>query len=176
MIILKDCTWLCQDIADTRLDHWLSANASMAVGSLTGPALDSTAFQPMPNPNSFDPNVMINPNPTLSSPYPTTGQGWDLNMTPSVNMDWSQPQTLNQMQGQGQVQFGTLGADNGLAFGATGVMVAEGGGGGENSDEYWNALIDGMSHERTEGMADDQVSLERQPRLIQGVLQSRVDW
>jgi hypothetical protein len=30
------------------------------------------------------------------------------------------------------------------------VMVAEGGGGGENSDEYWNALIDGMSHERTE--------------------------
>jgi hypothetical protein len=130
----------------------------MAVGSLTGPALgnDPNPFVPLSNPNPFDPSGMINPNQTLSSAYPTgqgQGQTWDLNlnMTPgstaaAINtggMDWSQaqsqPQTLNQMQ------FGSLGADNGLAFGATGVMVGPGEAGGENSDEYWNALIDGES-------------------------------
>lgn len=95
----------------------------MAVGSLTGPQLDTNAFQPLPNP-SFDPNVMMNPAP---APSPFTQQ-WDMGLTPTVQMDWSQP-----IQGQ----FGTVGGDKVLP----GVVE----GGQENSDEYWNALIDGKS-------------------------------
>lgn len=90
----------------------------MAVGSLTGPQLDANPFQPLPNP-SFDPNVMMNPAPALS-PFPQSQQ-WDMGTT-SMQMDWSQP-----------VQFN----------GGEMIMVPEGG--GENSDEYWNALIDGES-------------------------------
>jgi hypothetical protein len=118
-------------IAYIRLDHWLSANASMAVGSLTGPALDTNAFTPLPNPIQFDQTLM---NPTLTSPFPNQQQ-WDMNtnmnmnMTPGVNlnMDWSQPNTNTQVQTVGDVFPG----------------IPEGG--QENSDEYWNALIDGES-------------------------------
>lgn len=126
-------------VADPRLDHWLSANASMAVGSLTGPALDTNAFTPLPNPIQFDQTLM---NPTLTSPFPNQQQQqWDMNtnvnmnMTPGVNlsMDWSQPNTNTNMQIQGQ--FGTVGD------GLPGLPEA----GQENSDEYWNALIDGES-------------------------------
>jgi len=123
------------DLAYIRLDHWLSANASMAVGSLTGPALDTNAFTPLANPNQFDQTTLMNP--TLTSPFPN--QQWDMNtnmnmnMTPGVNlnmgMDWSQPNT--QIQGQ----FGTVGD---ILPGVPEV-------GQENSDEYWNALIDGES-------------------------------
>jgi hypothetical protein len=125
MIILKDCTsshLVHVERANIRLDHWLSANASMAVGSLTGPQIDTNAFQPLPNP-SFDPNIMMNPAPALS-PFPQTQQ-WDMGMTPGaqMQMDWSQP-----------VQFG------GEVVLPTGLE-----GGQENSDEYWNALIDGES-------------------------------
>ena len=107
-------------IANDRLDHWLSANASMAVGSLTGPQLDTNVFQPLPNP-SFDPSIMMNPAP---APSPFTQQ-WDMSMTPAVQMDWTQP-----VQGQ---------------FGGEMLMPGIPVEGGENSDEYWNALIDGES-------------------------------
>jgi hypothetical protein len=122
-----------------RLDHWLSANASMAVGSLTGPALDTNAFLPMPNPQQFD---QMMPNPTLSSPYPSgtnPNQTWDMgtSMSMGMGMDWSQPtpQPSTQVQGQfsmdGMMVGTPMGMDNGV--------------GQENSDEYWNALIDGKS-------------------------------
>lgn len=94
----------------------------------------------IPNPNqTFDPQAMINanPNPTLSSPFPVT-QHWDTAMTPGMTgMDWSQtPQTL-------QSQFATTSGDTGLALGSgAGAIVSENAG-QENSDEYWNALIDG---------------------------------
>lgn len=114
----------------------------MAVGSLSGPNIDSSSFMPvMPNTNAtFDPSSMVNPNPTLSSPFPTNAQSWDVAMTPSnmgMGIDWSQtPQTL-------QSQFAATGGDTGLALGSgSGAMIGEGGG-QENSDEYWNALIDG---------------------------------
>jgi len=62
---------------------------------------------------------MMNPAP---APSPFNPQQWDIPM----QMDWNQP-----IQGQ----FGTD-----TVF--PGVPVE----GGENSDEYWNALIDGMSN------------------------------
>jgi hypothetical protein len=109
--------WL-RYMADNRLDHWLSANASMAVGSLTGPQLDTTPFQPLPN--TFDPNVMMNP---TTAPSPFSTQQWDMG---SMQVDWNAPPP---------VQFGNTGD---VVF-----PVIEGG--QENSDEYWNALIDGES-------------------------------
>jgi len=103
-------------MANNRLDHWLSANASMAVGSLTGPQLDTAPFQPLPN--TFDPNVMMNP---TTAPSPFSTQQWDMG---SMQVDWNAPPP---------VQFG----------GDVVFPVIEGG--QENSDEYWNALIDGKS-------------------------------
>jgi hypothetical protein len=50
-------------------------------------------------------------------------------------------QTLTQAQAQAQGQFGAQGLEG--AFAGTGVV--SGGVEGENSDEYWNALIDGES-------------------------------
>jgi hypothetical protein len=105
-------------MTDDRLDHWLSANASMAVGSLTGPQLDTAPFQPLPN--AFDPNVMMNP---TTAPSPFSTQQWDMG---SMQVDWNQP---------APVQFG-----NGSDMVFPGVPIE---GGQENSDEYWNALIDG---------------------------------
>jgi len=104
-------------MADDRLDHWLSANASMAVGSLTGPQLDTAPFQPLPN--TFDPNVMMNP---TTAPSPFSTQQWDMG---SMQVDWNAPPPV---QFNGDVVF-------------PGVIE----GGQENSDEYWNALIDGES-------------------------------
>lgn len=110
---------------------------------MSGPTLDTTTFMAAAN-QPFDPNTIpnLNADPTLSSPFPTQNntQQWDMGMTPSVpgNMDWSQmPQTL-------QSQFAAGNGDTGLALGSgTGAVVAEGAG-QENSDEYWNALIDGV--------------------------------
>jgi hypothetical protein len=90
----------------------------MAVGSLTGPQLDTTPFQPLPN--TFDPNVMMNP---ITAPSPFSTQQWDMG---SMQVDWNAPPP---------VQFGNTGD---MVF-----PVIEGG--QENSDEYWNALIDGES-------------------------------
>jgi len=92
----------------------------MAVGSLTGPQLDTTPFQPLPN--TFDPNVMMNP---ASAPSPFSAPQWDMG---SMQVDWNQPPPV-QFGGTGDVVF-------------PGVIE----GGQENSDEYWNALIDGKSY------------------------------
>lgn len=126
----------------------------MAVGSLTGPQLDQSGFMNVvPNTiaeHQFDPDTMLS-NPTLSTSFPAS-QGWDAGMglTPGMsgNMDWSQPsqqpaatptpQTL-------QSQFMSMGNGETLSGTGMGMCMGDGGVGAENSDEYWNALIDGMS-------------------------------
>lgn len=107
----------------------------------------------VPNANqSFDPSSLMNTNPTLSSPFPTAQQSWDVAMTPGMsgNIDWSQPAEVSMPQTL-LSQYSNMGADtagNGVGGGnVPGGMVAEGTG-QENSDEYWNALIDGKSPRR----------------------------
>lgn len=128
----------------------------MAVGSLTGPQLDQSGFMNVVpnnvniNTDTFDPSTMLNANPTLSSSFPASQQTWDAGMTPGMtgNVDWSQPQQAPTPQTL-QSQFMAMGNDPTLGLGGNGagagMGMADSGGGQENSDEYWNALIDGQS-------------------------------
>ena len=127
----------------------------MAVGSLTGPQLDQSGFMNVvpTNTDSFDPSTMLSTNPTLSSSFPASQQTWDAGMTPGMtgNIDWSQPQQAPTPTPQTlQSQFMNMGGEMlGLGSGTGGIGAAVGmsdnGVGQENSDEYWNALIDGQS-------------------------------
>lgn len=75
-------------------------------------------------------------------------------MTPGMtgNIDWSQPQqaptpTPQTLQSQFMNMGGeTLGLGSGVSGSAgIGMGMGDNGVGQENSDEYWNALIDGQS-------------------------------
>lgn len=67
-------------------------------------------------------------------------------MTPGMtgNIDWSQPQQAPTPQTL-QSQFMNMGSETMLGLGTGGGAVVGDSVGQENSDEYWNALIDGES-------------------------------
>lgn len=139
----------------TRLDHWLSANASFAVGSINGttPAFDPTGASYLPlSMTSFDPSFSTannQPNMGLNQTMPTfAGTPWsDMTSAPIPTVpantgggEWGMPASNAPTPIQGS--FGTSGLDGG-GLGTGMIGVAEGVG-QENSDEYWNALIDGV--------------------------------
>ena len=132
---------------DRRLDHWLNTNTSMAVGSMPGiaPPLDVTGLGYMPL--ATMPGPPLNPVP-FQGLFPATPAGMGMINPNTWTEDMSNatmpngPPTTSTMTDFGPVQgFGAAPGLDGMQMGAMGVPLVEGT--GENSDEYWNALIDG---------------------------------
>lgn len=136
----------------SRLDHWLSNNTSLSMGSMNGfaPPLESMNFGFTPGPSMPNPGPSLNPVP-FTGGFPATPAGmamnpnsWNDDMTSvpnggptSVNTDF------NTMQGLNSIGSGMDGMSMGMSTGSMGNVTNISGTEGENSDEYWNALIDG---------------------------------
>ncbi|WWC59894.1 uncharacterized protein I303_102456 [Kwoniella dejecticola CBS 10117] len=142
------------DHSQKLLDHWINANTSMAVGSVNGvvPALDPTGgmgYLPIPSmstptapPGGIN-NMSLGPGPGLA-PTPGSLPGYSnqfLEETPTSTTGFIGP--------PGEFgypnQFGFMGGVGDIAMGTTplpGSLPIEPG--TENSDEYWNTLIDGI--------------------------------
>ncbi|OCF78216.1 hypothetical protein I204_00153 [Kwoniella mangroviensis CBS 8886] len=141
------------DHSQKLLDHWINANTSMAVGSINGavPAIDpigGMGYLPIPSmstpsaaPGGLN-NMSLGPGPGLA---PTPGS------MPSFSNQFAEDtpsSTVGFIGPPGEFgypnQFGLMGGVGDVVMGNTplpgGIPIEPG---AENSDEYWNTLIDG---------------------------------
>ncbi|WWC68905.1 uncharacterized protein I206_102841 [Kwoniella pini CBS 10737] len=141
------------DHSQKLLDHWINANTSMAVGSVNGvvPALDSSGMSYLPMPSMSTPtappggfnNMSLGPGPGLAA-TPGSLPGYS-----NQFMEETPGSTTGLIGPPGEFgypnQFGFMGGVGDIAMGniplAGGVPLEPG---TENSDEYWNTLIDGI--------------------------------
>jgi hypothetical protein len=126
----------------------------MAVGSMPGvaPPLDATGLGYMPLSTMPNPGPSLNPVP-FQGLFPPTPAGMGMMNPNAWGEDMSNPTTMpngppttSTMTDFGPVQgFGAAPGMDGMQMGGMGAMGVPLGveGTGENSDEYWNALIDG---------------------------------
>ncbi|KLT39360.1 hypothetical protein CC85DRAFT_265546 [Cutaneotrichosporon oleaginosum] len=131
-----------EDHSQRLLDQWLSANASLAGGGIGGPAL---AVEP---PSSGVGYLMAGlggmaPVPASFGPGPGTPGSFSASQTPVQLGGFVWPQ-------HGDDALNAPSVDSSFAFpvpatGLDGTVLGVGGEAGvENSDEYWNTLIDGI--------------------------------
>ncbi|ODN87089.1 hypothetical protein L198_07091 [Cryptococcus wingfieldii CBS 7118] len=135
------------DHSQKLLDHWINANTSMAVGgsSFNGgpiPTLDNSGMGYLPmsamsggmTPLSLSNGPGLTPNPALSAygggPFSSFMEEGGGNFMGHTSGEYSYPD-----------QFGLLAVEGGSGQ-PSGRHSTEPG--AENSDEYWNALIDGI--------------------------------
>ena len=131
-----------------RFDHWINANAALSFGSLNDavPLFDDSSMGALapsslgnaPMPTSYqqgDLNALFNTTPaSVTNGFPQsfwpTGPPFAQNSGPTTSMMMPTPMPMDAQAG-----FDHSGSN--AAFGVPQT--------GENSDEYWNALIDGES-------------------------------
>jgi hypothetical protein len=130
------------DHSQRLLDHWLNANHSLAVGSINGqaPPLDPAGlgYLPMPPlPQGLSEQFSFG----NFTPAPVPGmQPWSDPSLPQMHSGVPVPNPAPDTFGfGGPQQFGSTGLEGALS--GTGVVAPSVE--GENSDDYWNALIDG---------------------------------
>ncbi|WVQ83484.1 hypothetical protein IAT38_005625 [Cryptococcus sp. DSM 104549] len=147
------------DHSQKLLDHWINANTSLAVGgSINGtlPSLDSNGLGYLPIPGMSTPGApvpgpggSINPmampgGPNAPGLTPGSTMGYPGSAGPGY-MDETSSNFMGHTPDGGFAypnQFGLLAVESGGQGGSR--MPGEMGLGAENSDEYWNALIDGI--------------------------------
>jgi hypothetical protein len=153
------------------------------MGSMTGlaPQMDTMNF-------GFAPGQMSNPGPSLN-PIPFPGafpatpaamgmnpNSWNDDMTAmpttgstSINTDFGS------MQGFGTMSSGMDGM--GMGMGTMASMTSTGAPAeGENSDDYWNALIDGASGNLSSSSITHQAPTQARLAIPQRALMNRYTW
>lgn len=136
------------DHSQRLLDQWLSANASLAGGGIGGPALAVETpggaggqmgwlggLGGMGVPATFGPGGPATPGSFSASATPVQQLG---------GFVWAQGPEDTLVQGAPSVDSSFAFPLAGGGTGLDGTVVGVSGGEGENSDEYWNTLIDGI--------------------------------
>lgn len=147
-----------EDHSQRLLDHWLSANSNLAVGAMpTGPIMDPTmgggaGYMPMPmGPLSVTPMPSTpgfgapTPGP-MSAPAGAGGSGLGSSfMWGASGDDTLGAAAHHNSVGDTTFSFPPSAGLDGTVLGVGSVGMGGGAdGSGENSDEYWNTLIDGI--------------------------------
>lgn len=129
----------------------MNANTSLAVGTVNGtlPPLDPTGlgYLPMPAISMSNlgpvPGQYVPPTPLAATPHAAMGMPWDIMQSPVM----PPPQAQSTLAPMGDMIFnenfqpemlnGMMDMQHPINMPGAGLLQ------GENSDDYWNALIDG---------------------------------